>query len=183
MPTEEPDLELIRAAQAGDTKAFDGLMEKYRQRIFRFIWQHLGVEADAMDLAQETFVRAYFGLGNFRPEGSFSTWLHQIALNLCRDHVRSKAWRNRQRTDSISEENEAPSAKVEDGGTAIEQKENLERLNRALDQLPLELKGPLVLTAVEGMSQAEAGKLLGLTVKAVETRIYRARKKLLQLLR
>jgi RNA polymerase sigma-70 factor (ECF subfamily) len=188
MPSDDPDLALVKAVQAGDKVAFDRLLEIHQERIFHFILRHISNEADALDLAQETFVRAYFNIGKFSPRGLFSTWLHQIALNLCRDLVRSKAWRNRQQTESLSLN---PETSGKEGQKEVEdlspgpaantlREEKMEKLYRAINGLPLELKGPLMLTAVDGLSHAEAGERLGLTAKAVEVKSYRARKILLR---
>jgi RNA polymerase sigma-70 factor (ECF subfamily) len=186
MPPEDPDGPLVRAVQAGDRGAFDRLLESHQERIFHFILRHVSNEADAVELAQETFVRAYLHIGKFHPKGLFSTWLHQIALNLCRDFVRSRAYRNRQRTDSLSwhpeesgGEGQRDVADPRSGpAEAALHKQELSLLARAIGRLPLELKGPLMLTAVDGLSHQEAGRILGLTAKAVEVKVYRARKAL-----
>jgi RNA polymerase sigma factor CnrH len=184
MPDEDPDLFLVQALQSGDDHALNTLMERHRQRIFHFIYRHISHEADALELAQETFVRAYFNIQRFQPRSIFSTWLHQIALNLCRDHVRSKQWKNRQSTDSLTISNNGSGSPTDwdlaDTATLpsdhLEQKERMAFFRQSLEQLPLELKGPLLLTAVDGYSHQEAGKMLGLSAKAIEVKIYRARK-------
>lgn len=186
MATEDPDWALVRAVQAGDRGAFERLLESHQERIFHFILRHVSNEADAVELAQETFVRAYLHIGKFRPQGLFSTWLHQIALNLCRDFVRSRAYRNRQQTDSLSwhpeesgDDGQRDLADPRSGPVeAVVHRQELSLLRRAIERLPLELKSPLVLTAVEGLSHHEAGQILGLTAKAVEVKVYRARKAL-----
>lgn len=188
MPEEDPDLFLVQALQSGEDAALNALMGRHQQRIFLFILRHINHEADALELAQETFVRTYFNIHRFSPRGLFSTWLHQIALNLCRDHVRSKAWRNRQNTDSLSSPDDSIGKERELSGavaTASDQlqlKEQTEALQKALEKLPIGLKGPLLLTAVDGFSHQEAGQKLGLSAKAVEVKVYRARKALAKLL-
>jgi RNA polymerase sigma-70 factor (ECF subfamily) len=188
MPEEDPDLFLVQALQSGEDAALNALMDRHQQRIFLFIFRHINHEADALELAQETFVRAYFNIHRFSPRGLFSTWLHQIALNLCRDHVRSKAWRNRQNTDSLSspddshgKERELPGS-VATASDQLQFKERTEALQKALEKLPIELKGPLLLTAVDGFSHQEAGRQFGLSAKAIELKVYRARKALAKLL-
>ena len=121
----------------------------------------------------------------------FRNWLFQIALNLCRDLVRSKSWRNRQQTDSLYTdfEDSPQDLRIElasRGGTPSEMSANAEDfrlLQQAIDKLPLEMRGPLLLTASDGLSHLEAANQLGITVKAVETRVYRARKLLAELLK
>ncbi len=191
MPEEDPDLVLVQALQSGEDTALNELMGRHQQKIFHFIIRHVSNEADAVELAQETFVRAYFNINRFKPSARFSTWLHQIALNLCRDHVRSKQWRNRQQTDSLTVSNEdlrqdGLEKELKDNASTPEQSlllgEQLRELQRELDRLPIELKGPLLLTAVDGFSHQEAARKLGLSPKAVEVKIYRARKILGELL-
>jgi RNA polymerase sigma factor CnrH len=187
MSESDPDLPLVEALQSGDSKALDVLMERHQTRMFHFILRHIPDEAEAQGLAQEVFVRAFFHISQFQPKALFSTWLFQIALNLCRDHVRSRAWRQRRTTDSLSEagrEGEETSdhdiPDVQPGPVEqIQNRERLREVQQAIDRLPLELKGPLVLTAVDGLSHEEAGRMLGISAKAIEVKIYRARKKLL----
>src|SRR5260221_9952922 len=100
----DPDLELVRSLAGGDELALDALMARYEEPIFHFLYRHVLNEADAHDLAQEVFVRLYFNIGKFKPKAKFSTWLYQIALNLCRDHAKSKRTRQSAITDSLSEE-------------------------------------------------------------------------------
>jgi len=187
MSESDPDLPLVEALQSGDPQALDALMERHQTRIFHFILRHIPDESDARDLVQEVFVRAYFHIARFRPRALFSAWLFQIALNLCRDHVRSKAWRRSRATRSLSEsgpeEGEVPDFEIPDTQPGpVEQilhRERLRQVEQAIERLPLELKGPLVLTTLDGLSHEEAGRMLGLSAKAIEVKVYRARKRLL----
>src|SRR5882757_6978300 len=76
-------------------------MDRHREGLFRFVLRHVHNEADALELAMETFVRAYFNIEKFRPAAKFATWLYQIALNLCRDHLRSRAYQDSLQTVSF----------------------------------------------------------------------------------
>ncbi|PTX91900.1 hypothetical protein DB346_23365 [Verrucomicrobia bacterium LW23] len=185
MPPEDPDLVLVEAAQKGDDGAFDALLKRHQERIYHFILRHVTNEADATDLAQETFVKAYFNISKFTPRGLFTTWLCQIALNLCRDLVKSKAWKNRQQTDSLFFESDSTNCDVRkdiQSGPSSDpiRDEETQMLLQAIEELPIELKGPLMLTTIDGLSHAEAGIRLGISAKAVESKVYRARKLLLQ---
>ena|SRR5271163_3317377 len=150
---EDPDLSFVTALKAGQDQALNALMDRHRKGVFNFVYRHIPNEADAHELTAEAFVRAYFNIGRFRPSAKFVTWLYQIALNLCRDHLKSRAYEGR---------------------------EELSALEKAISELPEDLKNPLILTALEGYSQAEAAELLGISQKAVEMKIYRARKLLLE---
>jgi len=186
MPLEDPDLASVQALQAGEDRALEALMERHQRGVFRFIFRHISNEADAIELTQEAFARAYFNIGKFRPGAKFATWLYRIALNLCRDHSRSQAYRASTQTVSIDlsadwkETNRQLRSNQPGPDKAAENREKLRALDQAISELPEELKSPLILTVLEGLSQIEAGELLGVSAKAVETRVYRGRKLLLE---
>jgi RNA polymerase sigma factor CnrH len=186
MPLEDPDLALVQALQAGEDRALEALMDRHQQGVFRFVFRHISNEADAIELTQEAFARAYFNIGKFRPSAKFATWLYRIALNLCRDHSRSQSYRASTQTVStdLSAEEEETNRQLRSNqpgpDKAVENREKLRALDQAISELPEELKSPLILTVLEGLSQIEAGELLGVSAKAVETRVYRARKLLLE---
>src|SRR3954452_2627650 len=151
---DDPDLDLVRALQAGEDDALEGLMGRHRGAIFRFAYRHLLNEGDAEDVAQETFVRAYFAIGRFRPSARFSTWLYHIALNLCRDRKRSRAERARSASVPIEQVPEGKLAAVP-GSPArpdqqMESRARLAALEKAIAELPLKWRTPLILTALEG---------------------------------
>ena len=185
MTQEDPDLGLVQALQAGKDQALNALMDRHQKGVFRFVLRHIPNETDALELTVEVFARAYFNIGRFRPSAKFVTWLYQIALNLCRDHSRSRAYNYSLQTvstDASAEEGgwqEQLWAKERDPVEETASREELSALERALSQLPEDLKNPLILTALEGHSQAEAAELLGISEKAVGMKVYRARKLLL----
>ena len=179
----DPDLALVEALAGGDESALTGLMDRYEQPIFHFVHRHILNNEDARELAQEVFVRLFFNAGKFKPEARFSTWLYQIALNLCRDHVKSRRARQAARTDSLSapeedEEHPAREAAVESRTPSDEAlaREKLAALDEGLAALPHDLRTALVLTTLEQRSHQECAALLKTTPKAIETRVYRARK-------
>lgn len=173
----DPDWPLIRALQAGDENALTELIHKYEQPLFRFIFRYVGAEETARDLVQETFVRLYFNAGKFRRQAKFSTWLHTIATNLCRDYSRSKQYRRSRATVSFDDQDEARTADTsEDPANALVTAERVASLQAAISELPHKLKTALILFSLEDRSQAECAELLGVSAKTVETRVYRARK-------
>jgi RNA polymerase sigma-70 factor (ECF subfamily) len=186
MRQEDPDLSFVMALKAGQDQALNALMDRHREGLFRFVLRHVHNEADALELAMETFVRAYFNIGRFRPSAKFVTWLYQIALNLCRDHSKSRAYQYSLQTvsaDAPAEEGEQQEqllARDRDPLKETEGREELSALEKAISELPEDLRNPLILTALEGHSQAEAAALLGISQKAVEMKVYRARKLLLE---
>src|SRR5580704_1802225 len=111
MALEDSDLALVQALQIGEDRALEVLMDRHQEALFRFVLRLISNEADAIELTQEAFVRAYFNIGKFRPRAKFVTWLYHIALNLCRDHLRSRAHRDSLQTasiDSLTQEGEDP---------------------------------------------------------------------------
>jgi RNA polymerase sigma-70 factor (ECF subfamily) len=180
---DDPDLRLIQALQQGTDSALDELMLRHKEPLFRFIYRYVLNEEEARDLLQETFVRVYFKRNQYRPTAKFTTWLYHIALNLCRDHARSRAGKQDRLTESLvvrSEEGEERdreiTAKTPDPAEIAQTNETLLLLERAIQTLPHDLKAALILVALENRPQKECAELLGISVKAVETRVYRARK-------
>ena len=139
-----------------------------------------------MDVVQETFVKAYFNIARFDPQYKFSTWLFQIALNLCRDHRRRSRYRSREISiDQVAsrEASEAWDRSDEDVVSLAAAREQLARLRREVTLLPDALKGAFILFVLEERSQKECAELLGVTPKTIEMRVYRARALLAKTLR
>lgn len=178
----DEDLPLVRALQAGNDSALDELMGRHQSALFHFTCRYVGNEADAAELTQETFVRAYTNIRSFTPKARFVTWLYAIATNLCRDHVRSRHYRDAGRTFSLSSGgNDKPVDFPSQSPTpneVAEQEERMKAVEAAIRLLPHDLKTALILTAIEGLSHIETAERLGTTPKTIETRIYRARKRL-----
>ncbi len=174
------DAELTRLSLAGDRSAFSRLMGRHKGPIHGYIRRYIRDPDAAADVLQETFVSAWRALSSYDPVRPFDVWLRRIALNKCRDHGRRARVRS-----VISGLFDSAGRGVEDapdsgaGGEAgLIAREEVRALETALAALPHGLRDPLVLTALEGLSQAQAGAVLGLSAKAVEVRIYRARIKL-----
>lgn len=177
------DWELARQAATGDEAAYAVLIERHQGPIHRFIFRSVGNEETARDLAQEVFVKAWFALGRVQERARFTTWLFQIAANLCRDHARSKAARNtratssmvRENSDGCPEERDFPHPGLSPDNQA-RMNETMAALNRAIASLPVELREAFILGVLDQLSHKEVATILGLSPKAVEVRIYRARK-------
>jgi RNA polymerase sigma-70 factor (ECF subfamily) len=186
---EDSDLALVQALQHGEDRILNELMDRHREGLFRFVLRHVRNETDALELTMETFVRAYFNIGKFRPKAKFATWLYQIALNLCRDHLRSRAYQYSLQTESF----DAPTKDYKDPGLLLatdrrpdestDRREELAALEKAIHELPEDLKNVFILTALEERQQGQVAQLLGISPKAVETRLYRARRLLLEKMR
>lgn len=167
----------------GHEAALNDLMERHAEKLFHYLVRSLQDEHDAADLAQETFVKVYQNRANFDPSRRFSTWLYAIAGNLVRDRYR---WRSRHPQIPLDVENEKTEARLKDNLPALDRapdqnlqaEERAATVRKAVAALPEELRQPLVLAAYQELSQAEIAGILKCSVKAVETRIYRARQQL-----
>lgn len=178
-PPAVPDPDLIARARSGDRRAIGDLIGLNKHWLYRFIRRYVGDADDAQDVLQESFVAAILNLSRYDDQRRFDIWIRRIALNKCRDRARRLAVRRavglEQRAvfepDDIVDP--APSA-----DTALQSAQALGALDRAVAALPPALKAALVLTSLEGLSHKEAGEILGLSVKAVEVRVYRAKRQL-----
>jgi RNA polymerase sigma-70 factor (ECF subfamily) len=176
------DAALARAALTGDQSAYAALMRRHREAVFRLARHHAPDDAAAIDITQEAFIAAFAALRRFDGERPFRAWILRIALNKCRDHSRWRKVRHlvtfaRPIEEAIDVADPSP-----DPETALQSARAVCHIRREVQALPARLREPLVLCAIEGMSQDEAAELLGVSRKAIETRIYRARQKLSQLL-
>jgi RNA polymerase sigma-70 factor (ECF subfamily) len=183
MSLPDPDLPLWQDLQQGNDSALDALMERHSGGLFNFIYRYVLNEQDARDLLQETFVRAYFKRHQFQPRAKISTWLYRIALNLCRDRARSRSTKDAKLTESLvvraaNGEEVAREIKANNANPAeiAQTNETLLELEGTIHTLPDDLKAAFILAILEDRSQKECADLLGITIKAVETRVYRARK-------
>ncbi len=177
------DLALMQRLVAGQDSALNELMERHGGRLFHFLIRALQNEAEAEDLAEETFVRLYQSRHRYDPRKKFSTWLYAIAANLARDRMR---WRKRHPNVSIEGEIGTEGMVLadilpDDLNTPAQQLEEKERefaVRRAIASLPEELRLPFLLAEYEDKRHAEIAVILHCSIKAVETRIYRARQRL-----
>ncbi len=183
-PPDATDAQLVARVLAGEDAAFTALMRRHKGWLYVFVRRHVRGAEDAYDIVQESFVSAWGALKRYDPERPFEVWLRHIALNKCRDRARKDAVRRRVLSlvgvdAGGKDEPPDPAAPADDVRIA---NETLGRLNAALARLPLKLREPLLLTALQGLSQREAAEALGATVKVVEMRVYRARKQLADML-
>lgn len=162
--------------QQGENLPLNVLMTRYKHRLFAFICRYTGREETAYDILQETFIKLYFAAASYQPRYKFSTWLFQIALNLCRDHYRKA--RRRQLPSLFSGSDPASTLPALSPNPEEEQiaRSELAALSREVERLPHTLKSALVAFAIEDRSQEESAGLLGITPKTLEMRVYRARK-------
>jgi RNA polymerase sigma-70 factor (ECF subfamily) len=170
----DADLPLVRAASAGDTEAFGELVRRYQAQVVNLA-RALAMRADAEDLAQETFIRAYRGIGRFRGESSFKTWLYRVALNVIRSHAAERSrWAPLRGSTLDVRPGESP-AMAAPGAGIEERLLRRDAIDRALAALPLDLRSAVVLRDVQGLEYKEIAALLAVPIGTVESRIFRAR--------
>ena len=181
---EAPD-DLSARAASGERAAFSELMRQTKAALFRVIRRYVGDEQEAWDLLQETYAAAWISIRRYDPARPFEAWLRTIALNKCRDWSRRRFVRRliRGGIDLSAPEALAVPDGSDPADERMEATDRLLRLSQEMDRLPPHLKAPLLLTAIEGRSQAETAGILGISVKTVETRVARARRKLSDALR
>ncbi|WP_029936657.1 RNA polymerase sigma factor [Sphingomonas sp. UNC305MFCol5.2] len=172
------DGELAALTLGGRQAAYAEIMRRHRDALYRLILGNIADPEEALDLVQETFVAAYRALSRYDRVRPMRGWLSTIALNKCRDWRRRRAVR---RMFAFALPLDAGSAVPEDHAlpdTQAADRAEIRRVAAAIAELPAALREPLVLRAVEDMSQAETAAILGITEKAVETRVRRARARL-----
>lgn len=173
-PGARDDAALVSAALAGENPAFTEIMRTHKDAIYRFVRRYVGDADEAYDIVQDTFVAAWSALSGFDKTRPLSAWLRRIALNKCRDWSRRRRVRRfffaADSIDSSPREFAAPTFTHDPAQEAL-----LATLEVRLAALPASLKEPLLLTVFGALSHKEAARVLNLSPKAIETRIYRAR--------
>ncbi len=176
---DDSDRPLVRAARDGDRAAFSEIVRRHKTPLYQFVRRYIGDPDDAYDILQETFVAAWQGIRRFDVQQTLTPWLRTIALNKCRDHGRRHAIRRRLLT-LFHAESHIESSWIVDSNPELESPDlaRLRRLDQAIARLPRRYKEPLLLVVMTGLTHQQAGAQLGITAKAVEMRIRRAKDKL-----
>ena len=160
------DDRLAALAARGDEAAFGELVRRYQSPLHALCWHVLGCAEDARDAAQETCIRAWHALPHYEMRGHFRAWLWCIAVNLCRDKLRTGQRRRRFLT-VWPEGYDPPDAPHRSPAEAVYWRAEMEKLGRGLATMPESLRWPLMLCALEGLPQAECAIVLGRSVRAV----------------
>ncbi len=180
---EAEDGALAARALSGQDSAYRALLERHRASVHRLVRAQLGDADAALDVTQESFIAAFAHLHRYDRSRPFRFWIIRIALNKCRDYRRRQAVRGffsraRPLDEGLHVAENAPGPDAEAAG-----RQELARARRAIDALPQNLRVVLLLRTIEEMSQTEVAQLLDVSEKTVETRLYRARIKLTDMLR
>ncbi len=189
MTTErEIDQLLVERVQRGDKKAFELLVSKYQRKLFRLVSRLVHDHAEAEDVVQEAFIKAYRAMVNFRGDSAFYTWLYRIGINTAKNHLVTQGRRAPTSTDADIEE--AETFVDADGLRDINTPESLlatkqiaETVNSAMTALPEELRNAITLREIEGMSYDEIAEMMMCPIGTVRSRIFRAREAIAEKLR
>lgn len=180
MTTEESDLVLVKRVQRGDKSAFDLLVRKYQHKVVKLVLRYVRNPAEAEDIAQEAFIKAYRALPQFRGDSAFYTWMYRIAINTAKNSLasrdRSPIAYDLDLTDP--EESHSVQSRLQDPDTpeGMALTEEIRGIvNSAIDALPEELKTAIVLRELDGLSYEEIAAAMECPVGTVRSRIFRAR--------
>ncbi|VAW91191.1 RNA polymerase sigma factor RpoE [hydrothermal vent metagenome] len=179
MSDKAADQQLVERVQKGDKRAFDLLVIKYQQRIMNVISRFVNDFAEVQDLAQETFIKAYRALPNFRGDSAFYTWLYRIGINTAKNHLVARSRR------PPSGDVDATEAEYYEGESALKDQATPERIALtdeiakvvfdAIEQLPEDLRMAITLRELEGLSYEEIAEAMDCPIGTVRSRIFRAR--------
>jgi RNA polymerase sigma factor (sigma-70 family) len=174
---EAPDSALACLAAAGDHRAFGALVTRHKDALYRLLRRYLGDSEEAYEAVHEAFIAAWGALKRYDPQRPFDAWLRTIAINKARDRGRRRAIRRLIFGDrGLDDEALAIPDPALSSQESLVHDQQAQQLDVAIRALPAPLKEALLLTAFEGYSQQEAGQILGVSVKTIETRAHRARK-------
>ncbi len=171
---------LVERVQAGDKRAFELLVMKYQRKVHRLLSRFIRDAAEVEDVAQDAFIKAYRALPQFRGESAFYTWLYRIAVNTAKNYLVSQGRRAPTTTDANAEEAETfddadQLREISTPESVLHGKQVAETVNRAMDELPEELRTAITLREIEGMSYEEIAAVMNCPIGTVRSRIFRAR--------
>jgi len=170
---------LVERVQAGDKGAFDLLVKRYQHKVIGLIGRYVQDHAEALDIAQETFIKAYKALDSFRGESAFYTWLYRIATNTAKNYLVTRSRRppgtDVDIDDVLQAESESELREIETPENNLYRDELFSVMASALEALPEELRVALTLRELEGMSYEEIAEVMDCPIGTVRSRIFRAR--------
>lgn len=173
------DAQLVKRVQKGDKKAFDLLVLKYQQRIIKLVSRYVRDPTDALDVAQDAFLKAYRALPNFRGDSAFYTWLYRIAINTAKNYLVTQSRRPMEsenfRVEGEQVELESMLKDLATPESLLITEEIKETIAEAIEQLPDDLRTAINLREVEGLSYEEIADVMTCPIGTVRSRIFRAR--------
>lgn len=177
--SEQVDKELVLRVQQGDKSAYDLLVIKYQHKIIQLVNRYVKDPSEAQDVAQETFIKAYRALGNFRGDSAFYTWLYRIAINTAKNYLVARTRRGFDSQVDVQDAEQIENAPQLQGMDTPERlllnEEIVEVIKTAIEKLPEEMRIAIMLREFEGMSYEEIALAMDCPVGTVRSRIFRAR--------
>lgn len=170
------EADLIRAAKRGDADAFETLMGAYERRVYGLCLRMMGNAHDGEDAAQEAMIRIWQKIGQCREEDAFSVWVYRVTASACTDALRRR--RVQPSLDALREDGFEPADHAATPEAACERREERRELERAVSQVPTQMRAVFLLRDVHGMSEAETARALGISKGTVKSRLSRAREKI-----
>lgn len=167
------DEDLVEACLAGEASAFDVLVGRWEDRVRGAAYRFLSSEDEARDVAQETFLKAYRGLSGFKREARFSSWLYQIATNLCRDRLRRRKTRPQVSLEALEETGPVIVETRPGAHERLVERDAAEAVRRAIHALPEEQREVVILKEYQELTFLEIAHALDVPVSTVKTRLYR----------
>lgn len=179
MADDVTDQILVERVQRGDKKAFDVLVLRYQHKIVKLVLRYIRDSSEALDVAQEAFLKAYRALPNFRGDSAFYTWMYRIAINTAKNHLVSSA-RRPQEMDLANEDGEEISheslqKELETPESVLLTDEIKRTILRVIEDLPEDLRTAITLREVEGLSYEDIAAVMDCPIGTVRSRIFRAR--------
>ncbi|MBN2417854.1 MAG: sigma-70 family RNA polymerase sigma factor [Deltaproteobacteria bacterium] len=178
----ENDSDLVNAFKNGNHSAFEKIVLKYQDRVYNLCYRFLGDNLEAEDSAQEIFIKVYRALKGFKLKSSFYTWLYRIAINTCKNRIKSLEYRRSKSRVSIDDDQEKKDYgipgiidKNDLPDTNLEHKEKIKRIQEAIDSLPPDQKTMVILRDVEGLSYEEIADITKTRLGTVKSKLSRAR--------
>jgi len=188
MSDREIDHQLVERVREGDKRAYGLLVEKYRRKIIRLLSRMVRDPDDLEDIAQETFIKAYRALPQFRGDAAFYTWLYRIAVNTAKNFLVARGKAMRTVSEQAVNDDDEPDDRLVAQDIATPESELLSKqvaiaVNEAVDSLPEELRQAITLREMEGMSYEEIAEYMACPIGTVRSRIFRAREAIASKLR
>jgi RNA polymerase sigma-70 factor (ECF subfamily) len=176
----ESDQLLVERVQAGERQAFDLLVSKYQRRLMRLVSRIVHDPAEAEDVVQESFIKAFRGLRHFRGDSAFYTWLYRIGINTAKNYLVTQSRRTPASTDVDAEGAEAFDEgdglrDINTPESMLASKQIAETVNAAMESLPVDLRTAILLREIEGLSYEEISEIMSCPIGTVRSRIFRAR--------
>ncbi len=164
------DAQLVALASAGGREAFDQIVVRHRRTVYHVCYRFVNNHEDAADLAQEAFVRAWRGLGQFKGQSALSTWLYRIAVNACLNKASVKAVA----TEALAEDDRIEDTRTERPGVDLDRRERARAVRRAILALPKKQRATLILRTYHDLSHQQIADILGSSVGAVKANFFHA---------